>query len=144
MCQVLERQAQASRAGRAKHQPVRAFRKELVREGRAEDLVVGAEVVDVDARLRDARRSAGLEHVHGPAGKPFGNPALHGAAAQRLVLELPESREVREARDLAARIPAGFLRELEPVRTTGGRIEVPGDDLKHPRIESGSRMSARQ
>src|SRR5262249_53596170 len=115
--QVLDRQAETTRAGRPEHQPVRSPRKELVGQRLAEDLVVGAKVIQVDACFRDARGSTRLEHVDRLSREPLRNPALHGPAAQRLVLELPEAREIREGRDLATWIPAGLLRELEPMRT---------------------------
>src|SRR5262249_49604703 len=93
------------------------------------------EVVRCDPRLRNARRAAGLEDVDRPAVESLRDPALHRPAAQPLVLKLGEAREIGEAPDLLARIPAGRLPVLDPERPTGRRIEVPVDDFAHRRVE---------
>ena len=103
--EVLDRQPQPARARGPEHQPVRAFREVLVRQRRAEQLVVGAEVVERDARLRNAGRAAGLEHVDRLAGEPLRDPALHRTAAQPLVLERAEARRDRRTRRSPAADP---------------------------------------
>ena len=133
--EVLDRQTQTPRAGRPQHQPVRPAREELVRQRVAEDLVIGAEVVDRHARLRRAGRPARLEDEHRLAGESLGDPPLHRAAAQRFVFERAEALQVRKRLDFLARIPPGLRREVEPERTTGRGIEMPVDDLAHPRVE---------
>ena len=135
LAEVLDRQPQPPRAGRAEHQPVAAPREVLVRQRLAEHLVVDAEVVAVDAASsgcrwcrRSRRRKTGL-----PA-RPFGNPAPHRPAAQPLVLEEAERLQVVEALDLAARIPVELAGELQPERAARRRIEMPRDDLTDPGI----------
>ncbi len=61
--EMFDGQPQAARSARADHQPVGALRKLVVRQRLAVVLVVDAEVVDVDARLRHAGAAAGLERV---------------------------------------------------------------------------------
>ena len=103
--QVLDRQAQPPRSGRTEHQPVGAFREVLVGQRRAEQLVVGAEIVAGDARLRRAGRAAGLEDEHRLAGQASRDPALHRSAAQPLVLERPQTFQVAEPLDLGPADP---------------------------------------
>src|SRR5262249_50992676 len=86
-------------------------------------------------RLGNAGGAAGLEDEHRPAGERLRNPALHGTAAQCVVVELTEARQVGEARDLAPGIPRCLFRELEPERTTARGIEMPVDDLAPPGVE---------
>ena len=81
------------------------FGKYSIGQRLAEQLVVDAEVVAVDARLRNAGRAAGLEDVDRLAGEPLRHPALHRSAAQPLVLERAESPKIGERPDLAAWIP---------------------------------------
>ena len=133
--EVLDGQPQAPRAGRAEHQPVGSLREVLIGQRVAEQLVVDPEIVARDARLGHAGGAAGLEHVDRLAGAALGDPALHRSAAQPVVLEKTEAPEVVEARDLAPRIPSELLRELQPERATGGRVEMPRDDLADVDVE---------
>jgi len=137
---VLDREAQPARPRRTEHQPVRALGKVLVGQRPAEELVVGAEVLDGDPALGDAGRAAGLEDVNRPSREPFRNPALDRTAAQPLVLEQSEAPQVVEAADLAARVPAEARGEIEPKRRSGGGIEMPVDHLPDPRVELGARL----
>src|SRR5436190_3231482 len=73
LAEMLDAKPQASRAGGAQHQPVAAGREMLVGERFAEKLVVGAEVLAVDASFRDTGSAASLEDVDGLAGEPLGN-----------------------------------------------------------------------
>ena len=137
--QVLHRQAQAPRARRAQHQPVRAAREVLVGQRLAEDLVVGAEVLTRDAGLRDAGGAAGLEHEDRLPGEALRHPALHRAAAQPLVLERTQPGQIGEPVDLAPRIPSELARVIEPERTAGGGVEVPGHDFADPCVQARAR-----
>ena len=119
----------------SEHQPVGALGKGRVVEGLAEELVVGLEVLDVHPALGQAGRTAGLEDVEGLVGETLGYPTPDGAATQPVVLEVAEDGEVVVTRDLLAGIEVELGREVEPERTAGGWIEVPGDHLPHVRIE---------
>ena len=92
--EVLDGETQAARPRRPEHEPVRALREKFVGQRVAEHLVVGAEVVDVDARLGHAGAAARLEDVDGTVGQTLRHPAADGAAAQPLVLEGPKRVEV--------------------------------------------------
>jgi hypothetical protein len=135
LAEVLDREPQAPRPGGPHLEPVGALREEFVGQGDAEELVVDPEVLDADAGLGHPGRSPGLEDVDRPVLVPEGHPAPHRPAAQPLVLEVAEAPEVGVARDLAPRVPPGALREVEPERRAGGRVEVPGHDLAHPGVE---------
>src|SRR5262249_18712363 len=113
----------------------RAAREVFVGQRRAEQLVVDPEVVRGDARLGNAGRAAGLEDEDRLPVEAAGNPALHGTAAQPLVLEFAEAAQIGERPDLTARLPSGLRGELEPERRPGHRVEVPVDDLPEPRVE---------
>src|SRR5688572_16894212 len=104
--EVLDRQAQPPGPRRSEHQPVRPLRKVLVRQRRAEQLVVGAEVGTGDARLRGARGAPCFEDVDRLIAEPARNPPPHGPAAEPLVLERPQAAKIRERADLTARIPS--------------------------------------
>ena len=135
--QVLDGQAETSRAGRTDHQPVAAPGKVLVGQRVAEHLVIGSEVVDVDPRLRNAGRAAGLEREDGLVGKGLRHPPADGPAPQPLVLEEAESVEVRVGPDLLPRVPVELLREVQPERRAGLGIEVPPDDVADVGVEIG-------
>ena len=96
-------------------QPVGALREELVGQRVAERLVVEREVLDVDARLRDAGAAARLEDGDRLPGEPLRHPAPDGPAAQPLVLEEPErARGPRSpARRGAGRTPARGARSSQ-------------------------------
>src|SRR5262249_48486547 len=130
-----DRQPQPARTRRPEHQPVRSPREVLVGQRLAEQLVVGPEVFHRDARLWNAGRPARLEDEHWFAGEAFRNPALHRAAAQPFVLEQPEPLQLVERLHFAARVESGLLRELQPERRAGRRIEMPVDDLANPGVE---------
>ena len=118
--EMFDGEPQPARAARADHQPVSALRKLVVRQRLAEQLVVDAEVVDVDARLRHAGAAAGLERVDRLVLVGARHPAPHRAAAQPLVLERAELVEVlvalespcadpsRPSRPIAARTDSRF------------------------------------
>src|SRR4051812_31904080 len=63
--EVLDGEAQPARAGRAEHEPVGALGEGFVAERGGKVFVVGAEVVDLQARLGNAGRAAGLEDING-------------------------------------------------------------------------------
>src|SRR5688572_13434457 len=107
----------------------------LVWQCRAEDLVVDPEVLAVDACLRNTGRATGLEHEDRLSCDPLGHPPLHRTTAKPFVLEEIELLQVLEARDALPRIPIELLRVIEPERAAGCRIEMPRDDLAHPRVE---------
>ena len=66
--------------------------------------------------------------------------AAHRAAAEPVVLEVRELRQIVEARDNLPRIPPGLPGPIEPERAPGVRVEMPLDDLSHPRVERGIRL----
>ena len=101
----------------------------------AEELVIDAKVVAVDARLRGARRSSGLEDIDGLSRETLRYPALHGTAAQPFVLKESEAFQVVELLDFPSRIPVQLLCKVEPEGAARRGIEMPGDDFAHPRIQ---------
>ena len=107
----------------------------------AEQLVVGAEIVERDAGLRHTGGAAGLEHEHRLAGAALGDPALHRSAAQPVVLEQTEAREIAERLDLAPRVPSELSGEIQPEGAARGRIEMPRDDLADVDVERLARGS---
>ena len=50
-----------------------------------------------------------------------------------------KARQIAEAANLAARIPAELAGEVQPERTAGRRIEMPGDDFANLGVERGAR-----
>jgi hypothetical protein len=135
LAEVLHGQAQTARAGGPELQPVRALRKELVGKGRAELLVVDAEVVDADAGLGHPGRAPGLEDRHRTIGVAERHPLPHRAPAEPLVLEVPEPVEIGVALHLPARVPARPLRPVQPEGRPRGRVVVPAHDLSNPGVE---------
>ena len=131
--QVLDRQPQPPRAGRAEHQPVRALREELVRQRVAEHLVVDPEVVDDDAALGNAGGAAGLEDVdrlvRAAPSAPSGAPARRAAIRPR---RRPNFLQVVEALDVLERVELERLGLLQPERRAGLRAEVPAGRSRAP------------
>src|SRR6478672_11247579 len=133
--EMLDCQAQTTWPGWTKRQPIRTMREKLFRQRVAERLVIDAEVVDVDARLRHARAAAGFKCVNRTIGITLRHPTPHWPTTQPLVLKKTEAREVVVTLDLCARIPRQVTGEVEPERTTGFRVEMPLDNFAHPGIE---------
>ena len=110
--QVLDRQPQPPRAGRAEHQPVRAQRKILLRQRVAEQRVVDAKVFDRDAALRDAGRAARFEHVDRLVGQapsaPTAAPARRGAIRPRTA-----ETSCRSSKDWTSRSGSNFSFRLK-------------------------------
>ena len=121
--------------GGSQHQPVRPLGKILVRQRVAEQRVIGAEVVDRDAALGDARRTAGFEYVNRLVGKRLRHPAPHRAAAQPFVLEGFELRQVGECLDLFQRIELQALGIFQPERAARRFVEMPLHDFMRVGIE---------
>src|ERR1051326_5018408 len=132
--QVLDRETQPTWTSWPERQPVRTFRKELFRQRVAKRFVVETEVFDIDTRLRHTRAAAGLERVDRSIRVTFRHPATHWATAQPLVLEKTETRKILVSLDLLAWIPREILREVEPERATGFRIEMPRNNFPNPRV----------
>ena len=133
--QVLDGEAQPARTGRAEHQPVGALRETLVRQRLAEHLVVDAEVVDVDARLRHAGGAAGLEDVDRLVG--VGPAAPSGARARRAATRPGRRRTCRDPRSSSPR-RAGPSRPggaFQPEGRPGLGGEMPPHHLAHPSIQ---------
>src|SRR6187431_3360467 len=78
--QMLDRQPKAPRARGAKHQPIRSHWKILLGKRLAEERIIGAKVVDRNAALRHAGRSAGFKHICRLACQSLGDPAINRAA----------------------------------------------------------------
>ncbi len=121
-------------------QPVGALRESVVGQRVAEQLVVDAEVVDVDARLRHAGAAAGLERVDRPVlRRPFGTQRRTGAAAQPLVLERAELVEVVVAPGSPCADPSRpCSAQSSQNGAAGRRVEVPVHQLADPRVEPGA------
>ena len=138
--EVLDRQPQPPRAGRAEHQPVRALRKILVGQRVAEDLVVDPEVL-ARRRASSGCRSCRRSRTRRPACRR--SPSAPSAAPDRRAATRPRTapKRFRSAKPLIsrARIPAELRRVVEPERRAGRRIEMPGDDLAHPRVQRVAR-----
>src|SRR5262249_11850750 len=127
------------RARRPEHQPVRTRREVLVGQRLAEQLVVGAEVLEGDTGLRDAGGAAGLEDEYRLTRTAVRDPTLGRAATQPRVLERAEPVDVGERVDCATGIPSELRRVVQPERRSGGRVEMPVHDLTHVRVERRAR-----
>ncbi len=135
--QMLNGEAEATRAGGADHDPRVAGREVLVGELVAEFFVIDAEVVPADALLRHAGGATGFEDVKGLACEGLRHPDLGLEVAQPFVLEVREvGDDVVVAVDLAAGIEV-FLRPIQPERAAGFRREVPVDDFADLVVELG-------
>ena len=135
--EMLHGEAQAAGAGGADHQPI-ALGEKVGPVVVAVFFVVGLVVIPADALLGHAGGAAGLEHVVGALGIGLGDEAFGLLGAQHIVVEVGEFfRDVGEALDFLARIPAGGLGPLEPVVAAGGGREVPRDHLAGPGVEGG-------
>ena len=116
-------------------QPVGALGEELLGQRVAEGLVVDAEVVDVDARLRHAGRAAGLEDRDRPAPR---SPSAPSAARGRRAATRPRRSRTCRGRRSPSRPGAGRSPPASPspARTAcRWGVEVPGHDLAHPGVE---------
>src|SRR4029079_13550538 len=122
--EVFDRKAKPARPARAEHEPVGPLRKLVVGERLAEELVVDSEILDVDARLGDARGSTGLEDVDVLVRVGLWHPPPHRTPAQPLVLEQPEFPEIGEALHISERVKRKLLRALEPERAAGRGIKM--------------------
>ena len=137
--QVLHRQTQPARPRRSEHQPVGALREVLLRERRAEQLVVGPEVVARNARLRNARRAARFKDEHRLAGQALGHPAPHRTAAQPLIFKRAEPVQIIESRDFLSRVEAQARGLLQPERAPRLWIEMPLHDVAHMGVKRVAR-----
>ena len=123
------RRAAAGAAPKGRPRASPRLREGFVGQRRAEHLVVGPEVVDVDPRLRHAQCSRPSRRCRPAIGeKPWAPPA-HRAAAQPLVLEEAEAVQVVVGLNSAPRVPVEPPGVLEPERRPRLRVKVPGDDL---------------
>ena len=96
--EMLDREAQPARPARPDVQPVGSLREELVGQRVAEVLVVDAEVVDVDARLRHAGAAAGFEGVDRRGRQTPSAPS--GAPGRRAATRPGRSRTCRDPRTI--------------------------------------------
>jgi hypothetical protein len=87
---MLDGQTQTARPGRAEHEPVRPTWEVGIGKSRAEQLVIGAEIVTSDARFRSASGTAGLENVYGFTAQALRDPSIDWPAAKPLVIEQTE------------------------------------------------------
>ena len=138
--EMLDGEAKPTWSARPDLEPVASFRKVLIGQVATEDLVVDAEIVDVDARLRDARAAAGFESADWLVAVRARDPPTDRAPAQPFILERAELVEVLVGVNVAARIPLRLRRPFEPERTAGFGAEVPLYQLAHPDIELGARL----
>ena len=118
--EMLDREAQATRAGGADHQPVAALGEEVGTVVVAELLVIDLVVVPADALLGHAGGATGLEDVVGTPGVCLRYESLGLLLAQDLVVEVVEAHQIVEAGDLLERVPAGLLGPFEPVVAARG------------------------
>src|SRR6185369_13476862 len=133
--EMFNREPQSSRPRRPDHQPVRAFRKELVRQRFAERLVVDSKIIDADTRLRHTGAASGFEDVYRAIRISLWHPSANRSSAQPFILKKPEPRQIVVRFDFNARIPIELFRVVEPERASGLGVEVPLDDLASPRIK---------
>src|SRR6185437_16177988 len=130
----LDRQSQTTRTSWTKRQPVSAAREELFRQRVAERFVIDAKVVDIDTRLRHARAATRFKRVDRSVGVTFRHPATHWSTTQPLVLKKSETRQVVVSLNLFAWIPRQVFGVVEPERTAGFRIKMPGDNFTDPGV----------
>ena len=140
LSQVLDRQPQPPRTRGAQHQPVGALGEILFRQRRGKQLVVGAEVVDRDPALGNARGAARFEHVDRLVGKRLGHPPPHRSAAQPFVLERLEFLQVVERADLFQRIELQLRGVFQPKRAAGRLVKVPLHGLIGMRVQGLARL----
>src|SRR5258706_4843958 len=112
--EVFDGEAEPAWTGRPDHQPGAAARKMFVRDFGGELLVIGFIVVPADTLLGHAGRAASFENIEGAALVFFWHPNLGLQIAKPFVLEMGEAQEIMEPLNLTGRIPARFLRPIEP------------------------------
>ncbi len=133
---MLDGQPQPPGTRGPQHHPVASLGEVLVGERVAEEFVVDPVVLDDDATLGNAGGAAGLEDVGRLVGEALGDPTADGAAAEPLILEQRELREIGERADLLPRIEAERFGFLEPEGAAGLGVEVPFDRLAGVLVES--------
>jgi len=104
----LARPAQAPQPGWSEHEPVAARRGTPRRKRLAEQLVVGFEIGDADARFGYAGRAAGFGNINRFASEALGNPAPYWPAAQPFVFAMAEPFQIIVAVSFFARIEIQF------------------------------------
>ena len=135
--EMLHGEAQTPRARGADHEPI-ALREKVGAVVVAVFFVVGFVVIPADALFGHAGGAARLKDIVGALGVGLGDEALGLLGAQHVVVEVREFfRDVGEALDFLARIPAGGLGPFEPVVAAGGGREMPRDHFARPAVEGG-------
>src|SRR5262249_29474328 len=137
LAKVFDSKTQPARPRWSKHQPVSTPRKIFIRQRVAEHFIVDAKVFDLEPALGDAGRPSGFEGENWLALESLRQPASDGAAAQPLIFERRKLSKVAKRVDLFSRIPTELRCEVEPERTSGLGVEMPGDDLAHVSVELG-------
>jgi hypothetical protein len=89
LAQVFHGKPQPSRARRAQHQPVGAFRKLFIRQRLAEHFIVNAEILDGEPALWNSSGAPGFKNEERFASETFWQPALQ-RTAQPLVFKRRE------------------------------------------------------
>jgi hypothetical protein len=133
--EMFDCEPQPARSARAEHQPIGSPGKLVVGKCLAEQLVVGSKILDVDARLRHAGGSAGLENVDRFVGECFRHKPAHRSAAKPLILEQAEFLQIGKPGNVLQRIERELPGALEPEGATGCRIEVPLHDFAHVLVQ---------
>lgn len=106
--EMFERPAQTPQLGWSEHEPVAARRGTLRRKRLAEQLVVGFEIGDADARFGYAGRAAGFGNINRFASEALGNPAPYWPAAQPFVFAMAKPFQIIVAVSFFARIEIQF------------------------------------
>ena len=133
--QVLDGQAQSTRARGAQHEPVSPPGKVLLGQGFGKQLVINAEVFDVDPGLGNPRCASRFENTDGAIRQALGYPSAHRPPAQPVVFEVAEPFEILEPLDSLSRIPAGLLCPLEPERAASLGAEMPLDQSANVSVQ---------
>src|SRR4030095_16096616 len=133
---VLDGKAEAPWTGRPHHQPVVVAWEMLVADLLAEFAVIDFVIVPADPLLGHAGGAASFEDIKRAAFVFRGDPNLGLKVAKPLLLEVRKaSDDFVERADFRRRIPAGFLRPIEPEWATSFGREMPANDFARVSVE---------
>ena len=125
LCQVLDRQTQATGSRGAQHQPVRTFGEVLVRQRVAEQLVIPPMILDHHTAFRNASCAARLENVDRFPRMPCRNPTADRTAAEPFIFEIGKLLQVVERLHVLQRVEAQLRLLFQPKRAARLVAEVP-------------------
>src|SRR4029077_7760514 len=136
VCQVLDREAQTTGAGRPHHQPIMVSGEMLVADLFAELAVIDLVILPADALFGHSGGSAGFKDIKWTALELRRNPNLRLKVAKPFLLEMRKAcDDVVEGADFLRGIPVGLLRPIEPERATSFGREMPSNHFACVSVE---------